>query len=84
MNGIQSLNTLCPGETAVVSKLIAEGSIRRRLLDIGLVNGTQVECIGTSPYGDPSAYLIRGAVIAIRNEDCQGVLIKKAVATKWD
>lgn len=47
-----------------------------RLLDIGLIENTDVECIGTSPGGDPSAYLIRGAVIAIRSEDCSGILIE--------
>ena len=51
------------------------GSIRRRLLDIGLVEDTEVECLGQSPLGDPCAYLIRGAVIAIRSEDCRGILI---------
>lgn len=41
----------------------------QRLLDIGLVQNTAVECVGVSPSGDPTAYLIRGAVIALRNED---------------
>ena len=55
--------------------LTANGSIRRRLLDIGLVEDTEVECLGKSPLGDPCAYLIRGAVIAIRSEDCRNILI---------
>ena len=59
-----------PGDKAVVRKLLNEGSIRRRLMDIGLIENTLVECVGKSPMGDPSAFLIRGAVIAIRSEDC--------------
>lgn len=66
---------LAPGQTATVRSLQATGSIRRRLLDIGLVENTPVECLGRSPAGDPSAYLIRGAVIAIRAEDCRGILV---------
>jgi len=72
------LNEIKPGETAVVQSLRAHGSMRRRLLDIGLVEGTRVECVGVSPMGDPSAYLIRGAVIAIRAVDSRSVLIEEA------
>lgn len=71
------LNEIKPGETAVVRSLRVHGSMRRRLLDIGLVEGTRVECVGVSPMGDPAAYLIRGAVIAIRSADSRNVLIKE-------
>ncbi len=71
------LNDIAPGEHAVIRSLQATGSIRRRLLDIGLIKNTNVKCIGRSPGGDPSAYLIRGAVIAIRSEDCANILIHK-------
>ncbi|MBE5961775.1 MAG: ferrous iron transport protein A [Lachnospiraceae bacterium] len=71
-----NLSSLKPGEDAVVTALLATGSMRRRLLDIGLVENTRVECLGTSPLGDPSAFLIRGAVIAIRSEDCKNILIE--------
>ena len=64
-----------PGQRARIKELTANGSIRRRLLDIGLVEDTEVECLGKSPLGDPCAYLIRGAVIAIRSEDCRNILI---------
>ncbi len=75
MNTIRNLNDIEPGETAVVKGLTAHGGIRRRLLDIGLIDGTQVECVGRSPSGDPSAFMIRGAVIAIRSEDCSDIII---------
>ena len=71
----RSLNEIKPGETAVVERLRTHGAMRRRLLDIGLVEGTRVECVGISPLGDPAAYLIRGAVIAIRAADCRDILI---------
>lgn len=71
------LNEIAPGQHATVCALQSTGSMRRRLLDIGLVENTEVECLGRSPLGDPSAYLIRGAVIAIRSEDCNGILIRE-------
>lgn len=71
----KTLSDLAPGQKAVLCELRATGGMRRRLLDIGLIKNTQVECLGRSPGGDPSAYLIRGAVIAIRSEDCENILV---------
>lgn len=73
----RSLDRLKPGEKAVVKSLLAHGSMRRRLLDIGLVEGTRVECVGISPLGNPAAYLIRGAVIAIRSADSRDVIVEE-------
>ncbi|HNY00848.1 MAG TPA: FeoA family protein [Oscillospiraceae bacterium] len=67
---------LAPGGSGVVSGLDTTGGMRRRFLDIGLTRDTAVACVGRSPLGDPSAYLIRGAVVAIRAEDCRGVRIR--------
>ena len=67
---------IAPGQTATVRSLQATGSIRRRLLDIGLVENTRVECVGTSPGGGLCAYLIRGAVIALRPEDSRKIITK--------
>ncbi len=77
MNTSITLNHLKPGEKAVVKELLASGSMRRRFLDIGLIENTPVECLGRSPGGDPSAYLIRGAVIAIRSEDSEDILLRQ-------
>ena len=70
------LSQLKPGEFGEVIKLSGENGIKRRLEDLGLVEGTRVECIQRSALGDPTAYSIRGAVIALREEDCQGIIIK--------
>lgn len=74
-----SLNDMRPGQSAIVTGLCSIGSMRRRLLDIGLTKNTVVECVGKSPCGDPTAFLIRGAVIAIRSEDCKNIHIKRCV-----
>ena len=69
------LNDLQPGQQAIVQELRSTGSIRRRLLDMGLIRNTVVQCLGRSPGGDPSAFLIRGAVIAIRAADSQHIWV---------
>lgn len=74
---ICSLCDIEVGESAVVERLCVHGNMRRRLLDIGLCGGTEVQCVGRSPMGDPSAFLIRGAVIAIRSNDSRGVKVRR-------
>ena len=63
------LSDLRPGEGAVVRSLGAVGDTRRRLQDIGLISGTAVQCERVSPLGDPVAYRIRGATMALRGVD---------------
>jgi len=76
MNEPHYLSDLAPGQRGTVRALGATGAMRRRMLDIGLAPGTEVECLGRSPAGDPSAYLIRGAVIAISASDGHDVLLR--------
>lgn len=69
------LSDMKPGQSARILKLDSAGDIRRRLQDLGLVEQTIVRCVGKSPCGDPAAYLIRGAVIAIRQADGEKIQI---------
>ena len=66
-----SLAALAEGQSGVVTGIDSSGSeaMARRLLAIGLIRGTRVTCVGVSPAGDPAAYFIRGAVIALRAAD---------------
>lgn len=72
------LNDIRLGESAVVKKIGSGCAIRRRLMDIGVVKNTKIECVGISPLGDPRAYLIKGAVIAIRAADCADITVENA------
>ena len=72
---MRTLSDLKTGEKSVVVKIITKGDMRRRFLDIGLIPKTEVECVGVSPSGDPKAFYIRGAVIAIRQNDGSSVIV---------
>ncbi len=64
-----SLNNLKINEKAKIKNLNCTGAIRRRLLDLGLIEGTMIIPVLKSPSGDPVAYEIRGTIIALRKED---------------
>lgn len=68
-----TLNNLSVGESCVIKKIKDTSKIKRRLLDIGLIPGTRVECILSSPSNDSLAYLIRGTTIAIRKVDSKEI-----------
>ena len=72
---IMTLNELPIGETAIVTDVTLKGAIRRRLYDLGLINGTMVESVLKSSRGNPIAYNIRGALIALRNSDTKKIII---------
>jgi DtxR family Mn-dependent transcriptional regulator len=76
---VNKLSQLASGESAVVAGIAAgcRGPERRRLLDLGLVAGTDVRAEMVSPSGDPKAYRIRGALIALRREQADYVQVRK-------
>lgn len=70
------LNEVAVGHRCIVCSLLSEGTDRRRMLDLGIITGTQIEVLGKSPAGDPTSYMVRGAVIALRCEDAKKIMIR--------
>jgi ferrous iron transport protein A len=64
------------GQRAKVVELLVEGLTRRRLLDLGLLPGTEVTAVMRSPLGTPMAYDIRGSILALRPEDASKITVK--------
>ena len=73
---IKRLDMLASGEAGRVFAVKTAGGMRRRIMDMGITKGANVECVGISPLGDPKAYCIRGAVVAIRKEDASAIDIE--------
>lgn len=75
----ETLADLAPGEEARVTGLsvACRGPQRRRLLDLGVVPGTVVRAEMSSATGDPVAYLIRGALVALRREQAEWVTVER-------
>ena len=49
----------------------------RRMLDLGIVSGSEIKAIHKSPMGNLTAYFIKGTVIAIRDSDAKNILVYK-------
>ncbi len=64
-----TLDSLQVGAKARITAVHGEGSFRRRLMELGLLPGTEVERTGQAPLGDPLSFRVRGAVLALRRSD---------------
>ncbi|MCR6544080.1 ferrous iron transport protein A [Dehalobacterium formicoaceticum] len=71
------LSQLPLGKAGKIKQITAKGSVRRRMLDLGMIINTSVEALHKSPSGDPTAYYIRGAVIALRAELASEILVEQ-------
>ena len=72
---LKNLFDLKIGQKCVISNILINTPLKRRLIDIGLIPEGVVECVGKSPLGDPKAYLISGAVIALRKEVAEKIQV---------
>lgn len=79
-----SLDQLRPKESGIVLKINATDKIKRRFLDLGIIPSTEIQVLYESPFHDPKAYLIRGAVIALRKEDAAMIEVQKKEEILWD
>ena len=66
-----TLDKLPVGQSAVISKVGGQGSLRLRLLDMGIIPQTAVTVYKTAPMGDPIEIHLRGYSLTIRKEDAQ-------------
>jgi DtxR family transcriptional regulator, Mn-dependent transcriptional regulator len=76
---LETLTDLRAGEVGRVIDIspACQGSQRRRLLDLGIVKGTEIEAELVSAMGDPVAYRIRGALIALRRQQAEWIRIER-------
>ncbi|WP_366847198.1 FeoA family protein [Clostridium sp.] len=71
------LNNVEIGKSARVENITASGLMRERMLAIGLTKGAEVEAVRRGPWGDPTVYNIRGAMIALREDEASLVHVSQ-------
>lgn len=72
---VVDLNQLPLDRNGIIQELNCDGNIKRRLLDMGLVKGTNIKPILISPSKDPRAFEVRGSIIAIREEEAKRISV---------
>ena len=75
-----SLRQLAVGKKAHIKRILAEGELGRRIRDMGLVPGAQVEVVGRAPLKDPVALRLKGFTLSLRNNEADFILVSSPEA----
>ncbi len=67
------------GRTVNVLKILGEGPIKRRIMDMGITKGAEVTVRKVAPLGDPIELTVRGYELSIRKEDAQMIEVREEV-----
>ncbi len=62
------------GQTVKVLKLDGEGAVKRRIMDMGITKGTQIEVRKVAPLGDPIEVTVRGYELSVRKADAASII----------
>lgn len=73
----RTLKDLLPGEKAKVVKVEGKGAVRRRIMDMGLVPGVELEMERYAPLGDPVEIKIKGYHLSLRMEEAEYVILEE-------
>ena len=75
MEETASLESIKAGQTVRIRSVHGEDAMRRRLMELGFTPGAVTTPLGSAASGDPTAYWIRGTVIALRAVDAAGIVV---------
>ena len=70
-----TLNEVKLNEEVKIKKIDCTGNVKRRILDLGMIEGTKIKPVLKSPLGDPTAYEVRGSLISLREEESRNIEI---------
>lgn len=66
------------GDTVRVVKLHGEGAVKRRIMDMGLTKGVDIQVRKVAPLGDPIEITVRGYELSIRKADAEMIEVERA------
>ncbi|HND78082.1 MAG TPA: FeoA family protein [bacterium] len=68
-----TLDSVPIGASVRIADMHIYGMARRRLLDFGFLRDEPIEVVSRSPFGDPTAYRVKGTLIALRREEAKKI-----------
>lgn len=73
---MKTLKEVACGQTVKVTKLIGEGPVKRRIMDMGITKGVEVYVRKVAPLGDPVEVTVRGYELSLRKADAQMIEVE--------
>jgi DtxR family Mn-dependent transcriptional regulator len=72
----KALSKLQIGEKGKVIRITAQGPVRRRILEMGVIPGTEISVKGVAPLGDPVELMVKGYRLSLRKEEADDVIVE--------
>ena len=72
----KTLRDLKPGDRGVVSKVMGEGAIKRRLMDMGITKGAEILVRKVAPLGDPIEVNLRSYELSLRKSEADNIMVE--------
>ena len=73
---MKTLKEVPVGETVTVAKLVGEGAVKRRIMDMGVTKGVSVFVRKVAPLGDPVEVTVRGYELTLRNSEAEHIVVE--------
>ncbi len=73
---MRTLREIPCGTGARVVKLIGEGAVKRRIMDMGITKGVEIHVRKVAPLGDPMEVTVRGYELSVRKVDAEMILVE--------
>ena len=73
---MKTLKEVPVGETVTVAKLVGEGAVKRRIMDMGVTKGVSVFVRKVAPLGDPVEVTVRGYELTLRNGEAEHIVVE--------
>ena len=73
---MKTLKEVPVGETVTVAKLVGEGAVKRRIMDMGVTKGVSVFVRKVAPLGDPVVVTVRGYELTLRNGEAEHIVVE--------
>lgn len=76
------LSKLQKGQKAVVVHIEGKGAVKRRMMDMGVVPGSEIRVVRIAPFGDPIEFNIKGYSLSLRKSEAKNIIVAQVQENK--
>ena len=73
---MKTLREVAVGQTVKVTKLVGEGPVKRRIMDMGITKGVEIYVRKVAPLGDPVEVTVRGYELSLRKAEAEMIVVE--------
>ena len=76
MNEELPLSKLKKGQNAIVVRVGGKGAVKRRMMDMGMVPGSEIRVVRIAPFGDPIEFNVKGYNLSLRKSEAKDIIVE--------